>query len=70
MPAPKYMRSRPKPGTVAYTVWAILDMQRKVDGEINRQDCFEITDQMGHKRETVKNAIYRYRDRYNLIDRE
>lgn len=57
---------RPKPGTVAHTVWAILDVQRKMTGEIDRAGCFAITDDMDLNRETVKNSIFRYRQHHGI----
>jgi len=55
---------RPKPGTVAHSVWQILDMQRQSTGSIKGAEVYRICNEMGLNRETVHSAIARYKKHY------
>jgi len=57
---------RPKPGTKAHRVWAILDAQRKLTGAINAREVYDICTEMEISRETVHSAIGRYKRHYRM----
>ena len=58
---------RPKPGTKAYRIWAILDRQRQQNGAIDTREVYEVCCvELDMSRETVHSAIGRYKKHYRM----